>query len=101
MVVVVSARMLARTNPGPEGGWVTQGQRWQALGVVGGAGLVGAAYRALSATGPLFEVVLFGAVTRGGALAAGAAVLVCLVWWLRRPPRSTGQRQARSAAAGR
>lgn len=109
VLLVVCVRLLLGATPGPDEGWVSPAQRRQAVATVTVAGVVGAAYGALSVGGRSVggldvEVVLFRAVTRGGALAAGAAFLVCLAWWLRRPRRPrrpTGKRVASSAAARR
>lgn len=101
VLLVVCVRLLVVAAVGPDDGWVSRAQRRLAAATVVAAGIVGAAYGALSVGDLDVEAVLFRAVTRGGALAAAAAFLVCLAWWLRRPRRLTGERLASSAAAPR
>jgi len=101
VVVVGSVLLLVRATPGPDEGWVSQAQRGQATTVLVAAGVVGAAYGAAWGGGYGLEILLFHAVTRGGALAAGATLVVCLAWWLRRPRRPVGEPVESPAAARR
>lgn len=101
LVLVGCGRLLVTATPGTGVGRVTAAQRWRAGAAVVAAAAVGAAFGALSGRGPGVEVLLFRAVTRGGALAAGVSLLVCLAWWLRRPRRPSVGRLASSAAARR
>jgi hypothetical protein len=98
LVLVACGRLLVTATPGPATGWVTPAQRWWAASAVAVLAVGGAAYGAVSADGGL-EVVLFRAVTRGGAVGVGAAALVCLAWWLRRPRHPAGERLESRAAA--